>query len=69
MRLSPAPSIPLFENQVLLKLKETAQYLGLSEPYIRRLKALGKIPYVKIGRAVRFRVASLNTWIEEREIK
>lgn len=59
---------PLFENK-LLKLNETAQYLGLSESYIRRLRARGGIPYVKVGRAVRFRVASLNTWIEEREIK
>lgn len=56
-----------FENK-LLKLNEAAQYLSLSESYIRRLVARGEIPYVKVGRALRFSIASLNRWIEEREV-
>lgn len=59
----------LFENQ-LLTYKQAAQYLSLSEPYLRKLKAREEIPYVAVGsRAVRFRVSSLDQWIEEREIK
>ena len=60
--------VPLFDNQ-LLNYKQTAQYLSLSEPYLRKLKARGELPFVIVGgRAVRFRVSSLNRWIEEREI-
>ena len=59
----------LFDNQ-LLDYKETARYLGFSEPYLRRLKAQGNLPFVLVGRrSVRFRVASLNAWIAEREVK
>src|SRR5690349_17680849 len=58
-----------FENQ-LLTYKQTAQYLSLSEPYLRKLKAKGDIPFVVVGhRAVRFRVSSLNQWIVNREVK
>ncbi len=58
-----------FENQ-LLNYKQAAQYLGISTPYLKRLKRTGQIPYVIVGdRAVRFRVSSLNRWIDEREIK
>ncbi|WP_413289305.1 helix-turn-helix transcriptional regulator [Bdellovibrio sp. HCB337] len=58
-----------FENQ-LLDYKKAAQYLGICESYLRRLKSKRKISFVEIGvRGVRFKVASLNKWIEEREIK
>jgi excisionase family DNA binding protein len=58
-----------FENQ-LLSYKEAARYLSVSEPYLRRLKSKGLIPFVCVGdRAVRFRVCSLNRWIEKREVK
>jgi excisionase family DNA binding protein len=58
-----------FENQ-LLSYKKAAQYLSVSEAYLRRLKARGHVPFVLVGdRAVRFRVSSLNHWIEEREVK
>lgn len=58
----------IFEK--LLSYKEAAQYLSMSESYLRRLKSKGKIPFVSISkRGVRFRVASLNVWIAEREVK
>jgi excisionase family DNA binding protein len=58
-----------FENQ-LLSYKQAAQYLCISEPYLRRLKAKRQIPFVQLGlRGIRFRVSSLNHWIEKREIK
>ena len=57
-----------FDNQ-LLGYEEAAQYLSMSESYLRRLKHQGLIPYVPIGRrGIRFKVASLNRWISEREI-
>ncbi|WP_413569177.1 helix-turn-helix domain-containing protein [Bdellovibrio sp. HCB117] len=60
--------IKLFDNQ-LFSYKEAARYLRLSEVYLRKLKAKGKIPFVEVGRGIRFRVSSLNAWIAEREIK
>ena len=59
----------LFENQ-LLSYKQAAQYLSISEAYLRRLKAQRKVPFVQLSlRGIRFRVSSLNQWIEKREIK
>lgn len=58
---------PLFDNQ-LINYKQAAQYLGVSESYLRRLKGKGLIPFVQVGdRGIRFRVSSLNRWIEKRE--
>lgn len=57
-----------FENQ-LLTYKQAAEYLSVCESYLRRLKAKGQIAYVAIGsRSVRFRVVSLNRWVEKREM-
>ena len=64
-----SPHQRLFENQ-LLSYKEAARYLSLCESYLRRLKSKGLIAFVCVGdRAVRFRVSSLNSWIEKREVK
>jgi excisionase family DNA binding protein len=57
-----------FENS-LLSYKEAARYLSVSESYLRRLKRRGLVPCVFIGdRGIRFRVSSLNRWIEKREV-
>lgn len=39
----------------LLRLREVAELLALSEPSIRRLSRSGALPSVRIGAAVRFR--------------
>ena len=58
----------LFLNQ-LLTYKQAAKYLSVSESYLRRLKSHGVVPHVYVGnRGVRFRVSSLNRWIEKREV-
>jgi excisionase family DNA binding protein len=60
---------PLFENQ-LLDYEQAAQYLSISVAYLRKLKSKGKIPFVALSeRCIRFKVNSLNQWIERREIK
>lgn len=59
----------LFENS-LLNYKEAAEYLSISESYLRRLKRKGKLPFVHMGRrGIRFKVASLDAWVAEREVK
>lgn len=65
----PLQAAKFFENQ-LLSYKEAARYLSISESYLRRLKQQGCIAYVIVGpRGVRFKLSSLNSWVEEREVK
>jgi len=53
----------------LLTVKELAEYLDISELTVYRLAEKGKLPGVKIGRALRFRKARVNEWIRKREIE
>lgn len=58
----------VFDN--LLSYKEAARYLSVSESYLRRLKRQGQIAFVLVGRrGVRFKLSSLKSWVDEREIK
>lgn len=59
-----------FENR-LLDYKGASQFLGISIRHLRNLKSTGEIKHVLIGsgeRGVRFRVASLMRFIDEREV-
>lgn len=60
-------------DRLLLNYKQAACYLSVSEPYLRRLKSQGRIPYVEFGegrrRSIRFSIRSLDRWVETREIK
>jgi excisionase family DNA binding protein len=57
-----------FDN--LLSYKEAARYLCVSESFLRKLKAKGVVPYVTLGkRGVRFNLKSLQTWVQEREVR
>lgn len=57
----------LSENQ-LLTYTQAAVYLGITPQYLRELKAARRIRAVELGkRCIRFRVASLNRFIAERE--
>lgn len=57
----------LSDNQ-LLTYTEAAEYLGITPQYLRELKAAREIRAVEIGkRCVRFRVATLNRFIADRE--
>ena len=58
-----------FFDKQLLNYKQAAQYLSISESYLRRLKSKGLVPCVLVSdRGIRFRVSSLNHWIEKREV-
>lgn len=58
----------LFDNQ-LLNYAQAAKYLGITPGYLRELKSARQIRAVEIGpRCVRFRVASLNQFVKEREV-
>ena len=48
----------------LLTLKETALFLNIKESRIRSAIFQNEIPYIKIGRLIRFNVSDLDKWIE-----
>lgn len=52
----------------LLDTFEAAEYLGVSERWIRRAVAERQVPFVKVGRFVRFSTDDLNAYIERRRV-
>ena len=60
------------ENTNLLKVKDVAEYLNVSESTIRQWVGERKIPFVKlIGKrpgTVRFTIKMINEWIEMRKV-
>lgn len=53
----------------LMTTREAAAWLGVSEVTLRHDVRGGRlgVPYVRIGRAVRYRVESLDAWVRSRE--
>ena len=50
-----------------LNVPETAVYLGLSEDTIRAWVKQGKIPFTKLGKAVRFDLFRIEPWLKAKE--
>lgn len=50
------------ERPGLWTLEETAEWLAVTQRMIRRLVAERRIPYVKVGRYVRFRPQDVEAW-------
>ena len=46
-----------------------AARLGVSARFVRRLVAERRIPYVKVGKFVRFDPGELEVWIDERRVR
>lgn len=58
----PAPAT------TFITIDELAARLGTSSRHIRRLVAERRIPYVKVGRLVRFDPADIAAWIDGRRV-
>ena len=50
----------------LLTVDEAANYLGLKISRIRKAVASNEIPFLKVGRLVRFDSIQLESWLEEK---
>lgn len=48
----------------LRTIREAANYLAISQRKLADLKATGEIPFIPIGRSIRFDVADLDRFIE-----
>ena len=53
------------EYQSLMNTESAAAYLGLKESRLRYEVFLKRIPFVKLGRSVRFSKEQLDKWISE----
>jgi excisionase family DNA binding protein len=51
----------------LLEAEEVAQYLGMRTDWVYREVRAGRLPHIRLGRAVRFRRESIEAWLESRE--
>jgi excisionase family DNA binding protein len=51
----------------LLKAAEVAKDLGCSKQLVYKMAREGELPYVPVGRNVRFRPEAIEQWIAEQE--
>ena len=54
---------------VLLKPKEAAEFLSVSERSLWTLMRNGEIPHIRIGKSVRYLVKDLESWIETKRVQ
>ncbi len=56
-------------EQQLLNESQAATWLGISKRTLWSLRAGGEIPFVRIGRAIRYDVNDLRTYVEKMKIR
>ncbi len=61
----PTPTV----DAPLLDMDTVAQALGVTRRHVQRLVSERRIPFLKVGRFVRFDPASLNVWLEGQRVE
>ena len=51
----------------LLEVEDVANFLGMRTDWVYREVRAGRLPHIRLGRAVRFRRESIEAWIQSRE--
>ena len=62
------PSLP-YDRRNLLDYSKAAEYLGITQRHLKRLREYGEIEYVKVGRLVRFRPWALDEYVEAHAVQ
>ena len=52
----------------LLTIDQLAEHLGITTRHVRRLIAERRVPYLKVGKLVRFDPAELAGWLDGRRV-
>jgi len=52
-----------------LGIKQLAEYLGIAEGTVYAWVCHRKIPYIKVGRLVKFDMRKIEKWLEERSVE
>ncbi len=55
---------PVKKDAPLLGVKELAQYLGVSVQWVYERVQLKEIPYIKVGKLLRFRKSDIDGWLD-----
>lgn len=58
-----------FDFRPLMTVSDLAKYLAVSKSMIYKLVEEEDIPYIKIGKSLRFKREDIETWIESRRFK
>ena len=58
----------MVENK-LLNITEMAEYLGITVGTLYAWVSQKRIPYIKLGRLVKFDLRKIDKWLEEKTIK
>jgi len=53
----------------LLSIKEAADYLGVSTSFLYQKRITARIPFIRIGRSIKFDIKDLDRYIEECKFK
>ncbi len=53
----------------LLDVAAVAEAMGVTDRHIRRLVAERRIPFLKVGRFVRFDPGALDVWLDEQRVE
>jgi excisionase family DNA binding protein len=53
----------------LVAVASIANQLGVEERFVRRLVAERRIPYIKVGRYVRFDPRAIRSWVQEHRVE
>jgi excisionase family DNA binding protein len=61
------PRVRIESASRLLEAEDVANYLGMRTDWVYREVRAGRLPHIRLGRAVRFRRESIDAWIESRE--
>ena len=61
------PRLRIESASRLLEVEDVAEYLGMRTDWVYREVRAGRLPHIRLGRAVRFRRESIEAWIESRE--
>ena len=59
---------PLFNQKCLLNIAEVSEQLGVSIKTVYSWVHTRRIPFVKVGRLVKFDPQDINAWIQKRKV-
>jgi excisionase family DNA binding protein len=67
-RATASPDRPLDFADPLLTRKQLAEALGVTERWVSRSHEMGRLPYVKVGKLIRFRRSDVVKYIEANRV-
>ena len=59
---------PVKKDGSLLGVKGLAEYLGVSDQWVYERVQLKEIPYIKVGKLLRFRKSDIDTWLDSLKV-